>query len=497
MKNTNVIGSVNKLAFEKIRVDVESSGISLMKNGSAFIPEVNNGYKLNGFAGNYDFYKNIKEKSLQDLDMSGYDFTFSLSKVTSSQNATTGVIFPVCETFSPESTEGTSTVQEATNGSFYLVRASMLLPFIFKSTLIAEIITQAGFQLDASAEIFTDPQFRDCILSMNPPNEHPIFDENTVVNVSEWMHDIPQVDFLKSFMFQYGLSMTTEDNTVIFHHFKDNYKNMGIAKDWSDKLDTLREPVINFNVGYAIDNVFEYEEDDEYGVLVGKIGQPAQAQHRRTITSDNKNLIERRVETIDMAVSNLNKALPFTASSRVITPYIPCFVVTENDDLHGIALAGTFNQIKMRELIFNRQRYIIPGLGSITPPTYVPATFFYSKSDLTRPIQLIDWVNIPFFDVQPNAMTNEVTKTYGLDFDHLVGEFYNEMEESMIKDPTKVSAFFNLNPVDIELLNGRNSTGVHNAVIPIYIKKLNGYFRINRISKFITGKLTKVDLVKL
>lgn len=69
-----------------------------------------------------------------------------------------------------------------------------------------------------------------------------------------------------------------------------------------------------------------------------------------------------------------------------------------------------------------------------------------------------------------------------------VDMFYGDLSNKMLKEYKIIECEFNLTARDIENFN---------PMIPVWIEKFGGYFYVNKIKNFVSGKLTKCELVRL
>ena len=84
-----------------------------------------------------------------------------------------------------------------------------------------------------------------------------------------------------------------------------------------------------------------------------------------------------------------------------------------------------------------------------------------------------------------------------LTWEEMLRKYWFPIENSMLKNPTKVVARFNLSARDVLSFRSLLASGKHGGSVPVYVKQLNGRYLVNKISRFIPGELTDVELIRL
>ncbi len=69
-----------------------------------------------------------------------------------------------------------------------------------------------------------------------------------------------------------------------------------------------------------------------------------------------------------------------------------------------------------------------------------------------------------------------------------VDEYYKYLSDNMLKEYKIIECWVYLTPRDIENFN---------PMVPVWIDAFGGYFYVNKIKNFVSGKLTKCELVRL
>lgn len=261
------------------------------------------------------------------------------------------------------------------------------------------------------------------------------------VDFASTLPDITQADFFKAVMQMHAaIPLQSFRSSEIFVFRLDELPgNQGI-QDWSEKLDLSSRPLINFNFGYAQSNTLKYAED------VTTLGDDVITVDDRTLKSS--------ADLID---------LPFAASER-------------GDIFEGREV------MKITQFVLNFETSSFEKSVSVEPRiayTEVDAgnTFTIVARDGTQIIT--NQIQLPWFS-RPD-------KTPNLDFAALIAAHFNVLK-SMLDETKVIRAQFLLTSNDMEDFKFE---------VPVYISTFNAYFYVQRISKFIPGRLTAVDLIRI
>ena len=491
MEHAAKLGSDSAVQLGEVSASVLFRGIPLMSNGRAMIKGVKGGYKLNILGGNFDFIDKIRDKKLSDLDWSSYDYTASASHFKANYFSTSGICFPVVEY-----TKDFNWLDGL--GRLGNINIHELSPWIFLHTVVSEIITQAGFKLSGS--LFSLDDYTSTLLSLKPPKGTSVFNEAAEVSVilSDWVPDMLQIDIIKTILFKYGSFISAIENTLYFIRFDDLYKNQGVSKDWSDKYDDMQDPNIIFETGYAQTNLFKYKEISEpqptrnllpnVPVHCDVLASDVDGE----IVSDNKNLafektiIELPFEPTRMARGDQggNKEiwLPWMQGLVPIDPIVSPGVEKQWEPEWEARLL-TLYRLNQKDSIGNTRNFSFTILdGSLS-------VIVFNSSEIRTGY-------FPLCEIGRGTVVLSDTDL-GLTWDKLHLKYWHPIENSMLKNPTKVIAKFNLSVKDIRDLKEILADGKHGGAVPVYVKQLNGHYFVNKISRFIPDRLTQVELIRL
>jgi hypothetical protein len=136
------------------------------------------------------------------------------------------------------------------NGFFRLEAQGEGVGFVTADSGIVEI---------TAAEILNDSYNRTIIY------QPPFVATKSYVAVANNLPDVTQADFIREYMKKFASVMTVDEFNKVVHivPFKKIKDNIGLAVDWSDKIDFSETPKVEFNIGYAQQNILKYKDDDD------------------------------------------------------------------------------------------------------------------------------------------------------------------------------------------------------------------------------------------
>ena len=265
---------------------------------------------------------------------------------------------------------------------------------------------------------------------------------------------VKQSDLLRAYlqMFCLLINVNEDTKTVYINKFNDISNNIGLALDWSSKLDYTDNEQLEFELDkYAQSNTLTYKEDDSIDptFIQGSNG---------TINIDDETL-DSEEEFVD---------LPFAATemdSRLQAFVIPKIKIFRTNDDSPPETKPT-DKVEPRILFLNRE-------------TTVPSVIYSDgTSTLTTNVDL----PLPWFML--------AGKEVNLGFANNLIPLYYAGLQSVLTRTKIVTENIRLNALDIQALD---------FLKPIYLDKHNAYFYISKISGFDYGssESTEVELVKI
>ena len=310
-----------------------------------------------------------------------------------------------------------------------------------------ELVVSAVFTSTGSNASFNlDIENKD--ISTFEVDRYIYYDKTTIYNTS-LLPPISRVDFVKDILNQFGLIFQTNEllQTVELKRFEDIISNKSNSVDWSNKIDFSKKYKVEYEAeGYGKINTFLYTPDDNVTQGLGD----------SEILINNDNLPDtNNFTTLSFSASNAKPSTPYLYAAQIIK------------------LDNTYNE--QDELTQTKPRilYTTEESGSITivDDSGSSNTTGYKIGRFISPLE-----------------------SDNLGFDNSLIENYYQGLQGVIQNYKKVTAFFNLNELDIQGLNFFN---------PVYVNatngriQINGYFYINRINNFVGGSSTEVELIKL
>ena len=253
-----------------------------------------------------------------------------------------------------------------------------------------------------------------------------------------FLYDVTVADLLLDLMNFYCLVIQTNEITkeVALNRMDEIIANKVNAKDWSDKVDATKKPMVKYQFGsYARENILKFIEVDGVSKNAGK-GQ---------IIVNDENIIKTKtlIETKSATAETIKKI------NNYDVPNIPV----------KIQRIEALKDVKQR--FFNLDRKV------------ENITYRYSSTNT--------------FETSFN--TNYLPIAVSLDFPSLITANYQALQ-SMLDKMKIVNIYFRLQETDVVDID---------FTIPIYldVPNINGYFYINKISNFKVDSSTLVELIRL
>lgn len=274
-----------------------------------------------------------------------------------------------------------------------------------------------------------------------------------------------QADFVKAFLQVYGLTLSVVGNTVKMYTMQEVIDRRDMYIDWSDKMDKGSEVETSFRLsGYAQRNRIKFQQNDDS--LDGGTEDYADIIIDDATLSDVKELM----------------TLPFASSKDVLVsggirvggsaPMAMEAFIYENDDTleywaytySGTPTNGSFERIRIPVV-----RYSTPKHYLAIPGNYSGVIHIASYSGL----------------VSKQGYNPQLAKSATAQY--LINEYYDGLQQ-MVKNIKHVTAYFDLNPLDILALD---------FLTPVYLDKYGHTFYVQKVIDYQDGKLTKVELVRI
>lgn len=272
------------------------------------------------------------------------------------------------------------------------------------------------------------------------------------VSVQKMIPKLSIKDFIKNWMYRYGLIVHTDNvkKIVSFHYFSDINKNLFKAKDWSDKIEVSNPEGVEFQIGdYAQNNYFKMREDENVPVGLGT----------GLISIDDQTLA-------------LNKDILTSIFAASETKFLlndnPVAQIRKLDPLNVDNLG---NQIV--EFTVNTQPRILRIVRKD-----LPEFVEYHQGNTNDVLTTKD--NIPFTYFNFYGLN-------GLGFDAVFEQYYAEYKHTLQQSKL----------LEVSVRLNENDVQDFDFFVPIYIGKYGQYFRVNKIQNYVDGQNTIVELIRL
>lgn len=282
------------------------------------------------------------------------------------------------------------------------------------------------------------------LIDIRPVTNRNVY--NTKISAVDNLPNMTQTDFIKSIAKIFGIIFQTNSftKTVEFKQFKNIYDNIPNAKNWTDKLDmntTNKQPVLNYHPkGYAQSNVFKWTNEVS-GTLDEKLGQGEILINDESLDNETDLIV------VLFSATEMSK--------KLIDLDVPV--------IRFLKLGVPKGSIKPRILILDKTSSVIVQYNDTVDSGNVGN-------------------NVPLCYFQLTG------KSFNLGFDDsLISDSYNEFEFFLNKFK-RLTAYYSIDENDIAELD---------FFTPIFDDHFKHYFFIDEINNFITGRSTKIKLVRL
>ena len=156
IENCHVIINDSLLPFNFIPASVEVDGID-MKIEYAVLLSVSSVIKVKLYGGNMTMFADVKDKSIQELNLSAYDHTRNWAYIAGARNETEGIMYPIIDYGQ------LSTLEDN-------IEIANLYPAMFVHTIISKIASEIGYTLSGS--LLTDPEYLKLIIPFCNKNSY-------------------------------------------------------------------------------------------------------------------------------------------------------------------------------------------------------------------------------------------------------------------------------------------------------------------------------------
>lgn len=176
MGNANLVQTATDRPYTKIPVKFIDAGVEVVPNGYGILKQAARFYELAMYSGNADFFDAIRDKKMNELDLSALDHEFNLTNVMASFTNTyvDGYKYPLINYGDYQNTNRT-------------VYMENMRPAMFVRYLLERIVAEAGFSTDGN--LFDETRFNKMLLpyvvsriATNYPIVHAIKESNSMIS---------------------------------------------------------------------------------------------------------------------------------------------------------------------------------------------------------------------------------------------------------------------------------------------------------------------------
>lgn len=256
----------------------------------------------------------------------------------------------------------------------------------------------------------------------------------TLVNWTELMPEIKVTDFLKDFFVRFGIVYKQVGGVLILKTLEEIIQDTAGALDWTDKLVNVKDQEIDFGTSYGQNNHFNYSDSID-----------DEAHGRGNLTIAN-NKLDLNKELFGSVFENSKDTYVNTFLFANVPVYEdPAATIDQFANSPGVKLLTLKNRVNENAITFDA-----------TPRTDFKVGYFLDAS---------------------------LAKDTG--FQYFVNEFYPSLAAALQR--TKIiTKYFNLSVIDVMSYDPFKM--VYDGT---------GYYIVNKISNYVPGKVTRVELFKV
>jgi hypothetical protein len=463
-----VRGSYSVKPYRRGVIEVKISGVTVFE-GWCVLDQSQNGYEVQSFAGASDFYTQINNRKLVDLDLSAWDHVWNEPNIKSSWTRTEGYNY--------------SFVEYGKEFAFDTIPPDYLLPQIFFHTVVRQIAADAGYTL--IGDVLDNPRFLAHVII---PNKFPLtVNYGGDMSLTDLLPDVTQSKVWLDFANMYGQQFDINDFTKEIRCSYIDDVLFSEPQDWTSKVDTSEERKVRYRFDSMGQNtILKYKSE-----TVESSVNAASQDFRKTIVVDDEVLQEEATlyESQFFLVQDIDPTIP---TSRVITRTFTTkagkgFSGIWQDDLTYVGGVVFYNGTYYESLQQSGNLNKVPP----AEPTYWKAIAEKDVWDIkNRPMYGILEIN-PVLTLQvafptPVTITRIVNNT-NMDWSYIYQHHYRVFDR--MKDRTKrVTELVKISYSDINQLAFNRSKRIDNELY--YLEEVS-QFKLNKKDS------TYVELVRI
>lgn len=273
--SAEVPGSDSDVPYRRGTIRITNYGVAVFE-GFCSLEEAQDGYSIQCYAGASDFYTEIKNAKLRDLDLSLYDHIWNEVSITNSWTNTSGYNYAYVH-------YGKVWGPQISSVSPYTISPDYLLPQVFFHTIIKKIASELGYVLQG--KVLTNPRF---LNHMIIAGVWPLtFSYGGAITLNQFLPDVAQSKIWLDFANMYGLmfDINPEEGIIQCDYIDDMLFND--PEDWSSKVDKSERSKTQYrfdDFGQLSYLRYKFDENDGTGVADVING------YEKEITIDDHNL---------------------------------------------------------------------------------------------------------------------------------------------------------------------------------------------------------------
>jgi len=432
--------------YQKKTFKILCNGIQIME-GIVIIKSFDNYFNLNFYSLTKDLFYRIANLYLSDIDFGDSSITWNAAFIDSKRASTSGWCAPVVNYGQIDSTAALDI------GTYYLPSVS------YKDTLTA-ILENAGYSI--SGDFYdNDPIFTKLVI---------LYGRNdflsTTVKLNEVLStEILQSDFLRDFLVRFGAFFRIVNNDIEVVTYEQILNDTTVAVDWTNKRVKNKKDIVQYTwSGLSKINNFLYRDIENLtgtnnlnrgnGFLTVSNENIDDNTDIYTSLFDQPNIVNNLLEKIDGAAAtvvygvtcSIWESLPVSFTFDVAPKPMIAFLEAKHSNEDAVIYNGS-----------SRTDYLVAR--------------FMPNDDLASPtVRSLSWQRTLF---NPNDCG-------------FLTDYYSSIQRLLSGGLISTTHEYLLNDIDINSLD---------VLTPVFDD--GNYYLINKVNNYVSGKTTRVELLKI
>lgn len=467
--------SASRFPYGIQKVSLHNNGFEIVREGFAYLFDITDEhYSISVYGAEKSFFDTLKTKTLKDVFSSGVTVgynTNAMSHYILRDPDSSGEDLDIAFAYAKYN----SLTEYFYQPHEMHIEVMAATPQFFVYRFFNSIFEELGYEVEH--DLLLIDEFKKLVINGVETAESLGLVWGDSEPATSFLPEIGADVFLKEILIRYGLivKVVERDKKIYLKNIDELITDD--PEDWSSKFESIKKQTFR-NTEYAINNFYEYQEDEFYIPEGGYYsGDP---QYETGVTQENELRGEFEIENDTIPInktqitSNYKKPIVYetdrTLFDSVGLPYLNAIDLRAS---YGIEPLIGQNQVEVESYLMHLDIYKDSEMD----------LQYYLRYKIGRYVHGVGVLSIIDDDYNfVSVLTYPETK-----FQNYLDAYYPKFI-SMLNEYHKFNVLIRLNTLDIYNLD---------LFKPIYIKQLGANFYINRVINYKEGKLTEVEIIKI